>query len=129
MNVILYLIDLILHLDKFLGEIIQNYGTWTYLLMFFWHIGALATHASVAGSADGNFSSDFTQTGSQTVTFAPGQTTQTVRVAITDNLTVEQTEAFHLNLSVPSGSSVLLGAFSEQVLMSASLAISDENLV
>jgi membrane-associated protein len=35
MNIILYLIDLILHLDKYLGEIIQNYGTWTYLLMFF----------------------------------------------------------------------------------------------
>jgi membrane-associated protein len=34
MNIILYLIDLILHLDKYLGEIIQNYGTWTYLLMF-----------------------------------------------------------------------------------------------
>jgi membrane-associated protein len=35
MNLILYLIDLILHLDKYLGQIIQNYGTWTYLLMFF----------------------------------------------------------------------------------------------
>lgn len=35
MNVISHLIDLILHLDKYLGEIIQNYGTWTYLIMFF----------------------------------------------------------------------------------------------
>jgi membrane-associated protein len=35
MNIILYLINLILHLDKYLGEIIQNYGTWTYLIMFF----------------------------------------------------------------------------------------------
>jgi membrane-associated protein len=35
MNIILYLIDLILHLDKYLGQIIQDYGTWTYLLMFF----------------------------------------------------------------------------------------------
>jgi membrane-associated protein len=35
MNVILYLIDLVLHLDKYLGEIIQNYGTWTYLILFF----------------------------------------------------------------------------------------------
>ena len=34
MNIILYLIDLILHLDKYLGEIIRNYGTWTYLIMF-----------------------------------------------------------------------------------------------
>jgi membrane-associated protein len=35
MNLILYLIDLILHLDKYLGQIIQSYGTWTYLIMFF----------------------------------------------------------------------------------------------
>lgn len=35
MNIILHIIDLILHLDKYLGEIIQSYGTWTYLLMFF----------------------------------------------------------------------------------------------
>jgi membrane-associated protein len=35
MNVISHLIDLILHLDNYLGEIIQNYGTWTYLIMFF----------------------------------------------------------------------------------------------
>lgn len=62
-----------------------------------------------SGSANG--SSDFTHTGSQTVTFAPGQTTLTVpvRVAITDNVTAEQSESFYLNLFVPSGSSVLLG--------------------
>jgi len=35
MNIILYLIDLILHLDKYLGQIIQDYGTWTYLILFF----------------------------------------------------------------------------------------------
>jgi membrane-associated protein len=35
MNLILSLIDFILHLDKYLGQIIQTYGTWTYLLMFF----------------------------------------------------------------------------------------------
>ncbi len=35
MNLILYLIDLVLHLDKYLGQIIQDYGTWTYLILFF----------------------------------------------------------------------------------------------
>lgn len=35
MNLILYLIDLLLHLDRYLGQIIQSYGTWTYLLLFF----------------------------------------------------------------------------------------------
>ena len=33
MNLIAYLIDLILHLDKYLGQIIQDYGTWTYLIL------------------------------------------------------------------------------------------------
>ena len=35
MNFILNIIDFILHMDKYLGQIIQTYGTWTYLLMFF----------------------------------------------------------------------------------------------
>ena len=35
MNIILYLIDLFLHMDKYLGQIFQTYGTWTYALMFF----------------------------------------------------------------------------------------------
>lgn len=35
MNIILSIIEFILHLDKYLGQIIQDYGTWTYLLMFF----------------------------------------------------------------------------------------------
>jgi membrane-associated protein len=34
MNFIVNIIDFILHLDKYLGQIIQDYGTWTYLLMF-----------------------------------------------------------------------------------------------
>jgi membrane-associated protein len=29
-----YLLDLFLHLDKHLGDVIQNYGTWTYLILF-----------------------------------------------------------------------------------------------
>jgi len=34
MELIQYLIDLFLHLDEHLSIIIQNYGTWTYLLLF-----------------------------------------------------------------------------------------------
>jgi len=34
MEVITYLIDLFLHLDKHLNSVIQTYGTWTYLLLF-----------------------------------------------------------------------------------------------
>jgi membrane-associated protein len=34
MEIIGSLIDLILHLDKYLSEIIQNYGFWTYLILF-----------------------------------------------------------------------------------------------
>jgi membrane-associated protein len=34
MELIKYLFDLFLHLDKHLSVIIQNYGTWTYLLLF-----------------------------------------------------------------------------------------------
>jgi membrane-associated protein len=29
-----YLVDLFLHLDRHLGEIIRNYGTWTYLILW-----------------------------------------------------------------------------------------------
>ncbi len=34
MNLLLYIIDLILHMDKYLGQIILDYGMWTYLLLF-----------------------------------------------------------------------------------------------
>jgi len=34
MDIISSLVDLILHLDKHLSVIIQNYGTWTYLILF-----------------------------------------------------------------------------------------------
>jgi membrane-associated protein len=34
MELITYLIDLILHLDKHLAEIIHDYGIWTYLILF-----------------------------------------------------------------------------------------------
>lgn len=34
MEIISYFIDLILHLDEHLSSIIQNYGTWTYLILF-----------------------------------------------------------------------------------------------
>ncbi len=35
MTIIQHIIDFILHLDKYLGQIIQNYGIWTYALLFF----------------------------------------------------------------------------------------------
>ena len=34
MDWILHLVQIFLHLDKYLGEIIQNYGVWTYALLF-----------------------------------------------------------------------------------------------
>ncbi|MGB9674027.1 MAG: DedA family protein [Anaerolineales bacterium] len=34
MNVVLYLVDLFLHLDKHLHVVIQTYGVWTYFLLF-----------------------------------------------------------------------------------------------
>lgn len=35
MELLKYLIDLFLHLDKYLSVILQDYGTWTYALLFF----------------------------------------------------------------------------------------------
>jgi len=34
MEFILKLIQIFIHLDEYLGEVIRNYGTWTYLLLF-----------------------------------------------------------------------------------------------
>jgi len=34
MGFILQLIQIFLHLDKYLGDVIQNYGTWTYAFLF-----------------------------------------------------------------------------------------------
>ena len=34
MEIILKFVDLFLHLDEYLGEIIRNYGLWTYLILF-----------------------------------------------------------------------------------------------
>ncbi len=34
MNIIQHFIELVLHLDKYLGQIIQDYGIWTYLFLF-----------------------------------------------------------------------------------------------
>jgi membrane-associated protein len=34
MEFILKLIDIFIHLDEYLGQVIRNYGTWTYLLLF-----------------------------------------------------------------------------------------------
>ncbi|NTW06010.1 MAG: hypothetical protein HGA27_07835, partial [Peptococcaceae bacterium] len=34
METLAILVDFILHLDKHLAEIIQNYGAWTYLILF-----------------------------------------------------------------------------------------------
>jgi membrane-associated protein len=35
MEIIRFLIDFVLHLDQHLGEVIQHFGGWTYLLLFF----------------------------------------------------------------------------------------------
>ena len=34
MDFILKLIDIFIHLDEYLGQVIRNYGTWTYMLLF-----------------------------------------------------------------------------------------------
>ena len=34
MDTVKHLIDFVLHLDKHLGPIIQQYGVWTYLILF-----------------------------------------------------------------------------------------------
>ena len=34
MDIIRAIIDFFLHLDEHLGEVIRNYGTWTYIILF-----------------------------------------------------------------------------------------------
>jgi hypothetical protein len=34
MEYVSHFIDLFLHLDKHLGELVKEYGTWTYLVLF-----------------------------------------------------------------------------------------------
>jgi membrane-associated protein len=34
MDIILHLVDLFLHLDRYLGELIKDYGIWTYAILF-----------------------------------------------------------------------------------------------
>jgi membrane-associated protein len=34
MNIIQHFIEIVLHLDKYLGQVIQDYGIWTYLFLF-----------------------------------------------------------------------------------------------
>lgn len=51
---------------------------------------------------------DYGTTGGS-ITFAPGQTTQTVRVPITDDAIAEPPETFWMTLSVPVGSTATLG--------------------
>ena len=51
------------------------------------------------GSAQAAFSCDYSDTGPQLLTFAAGETVKTVRIAITNDATVEPTELFNLQLS------------------------------
>lgn len=51
---------------------------------------------------------DYGTTGGS-ITFAPGQTTQTVRVPITDDVIVERSETFWMTLAVQAGSTATLG--------------------
>lgn len=52
---------------------------------------------------------DYAYTGGQILTFAPGETVKTARVALVDDTTPELAESFQLALSVPRGSNVKLG--------------------
>ena len=53
--------------------------------------------------ADGYpYTPDFALTGLQTLSFAPGETLKTVRVALVDDALRENTESFYLNLSSPN---------------------------
>ncbi|NOT53740.1 MAG: hypothetical protein HOP18_03965 [Deltaproteobacteria bacterium] len=52
---------------------------------------------------------DYTAIPATVLTFAPGQTSKSVRVAVAGNTTVEPTETFVVNLSAPSGATLADG--------------------
>jgi hypothetical protein len=63
-------------------------------------------YSSQSGSA--NYS-DFDYTGSQVLTFAPGETVKTVRVGVADDALAEGAETFNLQLGAPTGANFTLG--------------------
>jgi Ca2+-binding RTX toxin-like protein len=62
--------------------------------------------ATTGGTSDAG-TSDYTPVVGQTVSFAPGQTTQLVTVAITDDIADENNETFNVNLSGATGASIV----------------------
>ena len=60
-----------------------------------------------AGTASGSLASDYVHVIGGTVAFAAGETTQTVRVAITDNATAEFVESFTVNLFDPTNATIV----------------------
>jgi len=64
--------------------------------------------ATTNGTATGGKNGDFTST-SGTLTFNPGQTTQTISVAVRNDAVVEPNETFFVDLSRASGASIAVG--------------------
>ena len=65
--------------------------------------------APASSGATATAGSDFTAK-SETLTFAPGVTTQALSVAVLDDARLEGTEAFSVNLSAPSNATLAIGA-------------------